>query len=103
MKKKHNRREFIKLAGFASLGLSTPFVSAFNLKAVQAAANDNTSATNDYKALVCLFLAGGNDSFNMVIPSGSDEYNEYAITRSDMAIPQNEIIPLDINTGGKAF
>ena len=32
----------------------------------------------DYKALVCVFLFGGNDSWNMVVPSSNAEYSEYA-------------------------
>ena len=56
MNSKHNRRKFLKLAGLASLGLSTPVVSAFNLNAMQAAALGGSGNKNDYKALVCLFL-----------------------------------------------
>ncbi len=57
---------------------------------------------NDYKALVCILLEGGNDSFNMLIPKGSDanapEYLEYVATRTDLAKPWNEILPLSPNT-----
>ena len=36
----------------------------------------------DYKALVCVFLAGGNDGNNMVVPTSTTEYNAYAAVRS---------------------
>jgi len=36
---------------------------------------------SDYKALVCLFLNGGNDSFNMLVPRQQSAYNEYATAR----------------------
>jgi uncharacterized protein (DUF1501 family) len=35
----------------------------------------------DYKALVCLFLFGGNDSWNMVVPTSTAEYNAYSRAR----------------------
>src|SRR6478735_9199807 len=36
---------------------------------------------NDHKALVCIFLFGGNDSFNMLIPHESSEYQAYSTSR----------------------
>ena len=58
----------------------------------------------DYKALVCMMLAGGNDSFNMLMPKGNNEYNEYATTRSNLAIPQNDILQINPNTSdGRVF
>ena len=104
MKYTRNRRDFLKLAGLASLGLSTPFSSIYKLNAMNAASLDNSGRDGDYKALVCLYLGGGNDSFNMLIPRGDAEYNEYALTRSNLAIPQNDIHPIDVQNGnGKTF
>jgi uncharacterized protein (DUF1501 family) len=101
---KNNRRDFIKLAGLTALGLSSPVSSLFKLNAIKAAALDNSGRDRDYKALVCLYLGGGNDSFNMLIPFGDAEYNEYAVTRSNLAIPKNDIIPIDVlNGNGKTF
>jgi len=72
-----------------------------------ATAMDNSSLITfgeDYKALVCVSLAGGNDSFNMLIPKGDSEYNEYATTRSNLAIPQNDILQINPNTSdGRTF
>jgi len=49
-------------------------------------------------------LHGGNDSFNMLIPKGNTEYNEYAVTRSNLAIPQNDIIQINpLTTDGRVF
>jgi uncharacterized protein (DUF1501 family) len=56
----------------------------------------------DYKALVCILLSGGNDSYNMLIPKGNSEYNQYAAVRSNQAIPQNDILGLSpISSIGK--
>jgi len=48
----------------------------------------------EYRALVCLFLAGGNDSFNMLVPRGSAEYAEYAAVRQDLALPLAGLLPI---------
>lgn len=49
---------------------------------------------NDYKAMVCILLAGGNDSFNMVVPNDDDQYAEYLAIRSDLALPRGDLLPL---------
>ncbi len=54
----------------------------------------------DYKALVCVFLFGGNDSWNMVVPTSTAEYNAYYASRSggtasDLAIPQSSLLPIN--------
>jgi uncharacterized protein (DUF1501 family) len=45
---------------------------------------------SDYKALVCLFLNGGNDANNLIIPTGSD-YAAYASARSNLALSQSSV------------
>jgi len=58
----------------------------------------------DYKALVCLFLGGGNDSFNMLIPLNADEYSDYRNIRTDLAIPRNNILQINpTNSSGREF
>ncbi|MCP4982756.1 MAG: DUF1501 domain-containing protein [Gammaproteobacteria bacterium] len=49
----------------------------------------------EYRALVCVFLLGGNDSFNMVVPRSTAEYNEYAAARQNLAITQTDLLPLN--------
>ena len=49
---------------------------------------------NDYKALICIYLGGGNDSMNMLIPTGTDGFNShatYAATRQFLAIPNQDL------------
>lgn len=72
---------------------STPLVSMMGTGSANALPN------NDYKALVCVFLFGGNDGFNMLIPSDNAHYDEYAAARPDIAIPQASLLPLSLNTG----
>ena len=57
----------------------------------------------DYRALVCIFLFGGNDSGNMVIPY--DDYATYASTRQNggLAIPQTSLLQIDVPSSGSRF
>ena len=52
----------------------------------------------DYKALVCLFLAGGNDANNLVIPTDAATYAAYAAGRGALALPQNAVLPITPHT-----
>ena len=88
-----NRRKFLGQASCAGLGYLTFTNSLLNLKAINSAAISNAAVYdnfNDYKAIVCILLAGGNDSFNMLIPSDS-RYSQYASARSGLAIPANQL------------
>lgn len=49
---------------------------------------------NDYRALVCVFLFGGNDSFNMLVPRSDAEYAVYAQSRQNLAIPRDELLAI---------
>lgn len=54
----------------------------------------------DYQALVCVFLYGGNDGLNTVVPTDSARYNQYAAVRRGLALPQASLLPLSgINYG----
>jgi uncharacterized protein (DUF1501 family) len=50
----------------------------------------------DYRALVCVFLFGGNDSWNMVVPRSTAEYNVYATSRQNLAVPQASLLPINL-------
>jgi uncharacterized protein (DUF1501 family) len=57
---------------------------------------------NDYRALVCLFLFGGNDSQNCIIPLGG-EYAGYAAGRGNLAIPSASTLAINPNIAGRSF
>ena len=46
----------------------------------------------DYKALVCLFMFGGNDGHNLIVPLDSTQYNAYVAARGALALPQNQLL-----------
>ena len=59
----------------------------------------------DYRALVCVFLAGGNDGNNLVIPTDTTRYNAYATVRnaSGLAIASDSLLPITPSGGAGDF
>lgn len=111
-KKHHNRRgmsrrDFLGTASCAAIGSTTFLTSLLNLGVANSLAGmtqASNSTNSDYKALVCILLAGGNDSFNMLIPRNGSHYTEYASTRSNLALPQGDLLPLNFTDhNGKQF
>lgn len=101
-----SRRKFIGQAGCAALGGTTLLSSLLNVKAMDAMARNNSSVLScaGSKALVCLFNSGGLDSFNMLVPTTTSEYNAYAAARSNLALPVNTLRPINAtNTPGRTF
>ena len=101
---KHSRRQFLGSLPCLALGTTTLYNSLINLKAMNSIIGSTSIAGGEYKALVCLLLSGGNDSYNMLIPRGNAEYAEYAAVRSGLAIPQDDILPINPEvTDGREF
>jgi uncharacterized protein (DUF1501 family) len=90
----HSRRDFMRLACCSAATASlVSGLSKFGLVSALA------QGTADYKALVCIFMFGGNDSNNMIVPLGTN-YASYASIRSNLALPQASVLPLQ--TGSSA-
>src|SRR5438046_8693289 len=89
------RREFL-CRSFGAFGAAVLTCERFGL--LQALAQPG-----DYKALVCIFLFGGNDSGNMIIPY--DDYATYASIRgsSGLAVPQSSLLPITVPSLGSRF
>ncbi|MEL6863890.1 MAG: DUF1501 domain-containing protein [Bacteroidota bacterium] len=102
---KMNRRKFLGTASCAAIGTTTFFSTLFNLGMANAAASraikESGTTNNGYKALVCILLAGGNDSFNMLVPTDADGYAAYTATRSNLALAQNTLLPLNPLVGNQ--
>ena len=54
---------------------------------------------DDYKALVCVFLLGGNDGHNLVVPTDLNAYAQYAQARRGLTLPREGLIPLTVQSG----
>lgn len=82
------RRGFISYASLAAAGHLAGLRPFAGLNALA------QSSSSDYKALVCVFLFGGNDANNMLIPFDTQGYNNYASIRANLALAQNTLLPL---------
>ena len=97
MKINQTRRDFLKKFSQFTLGVSSFYAASAQFQLANALVQPGDS----YKALVCIFLLGGNDAFNMLVPSGDAEYNLYKSTRQTLAIEQSGLLPIspDNNMG----
>ncbi|HLH55296.1 MAG TPA: DUF1501 domain-containing protein [Verrucomicrobiae bacterium] len=97
------RRQFIRQAACAALGTAALTSAIRDLRYMNAAVAQ--SNVTDYKALVCIFLQGGNDSNNLIIPTIQSEYNNYAAIRTPvLAIPQSAVLPISpLNSDGHEY
>ena len=101
-----SRRKFLG-ACCATVGATGMLSTLAQLRLMGAVASpDNGPAASsragapqtDYKALVCLFLAGGNDANNLVVPTDNATYAEYALGRGALSLPQNALLPVTPRT-----
>lgn len=89
------RRQFL-CRSFGAFGAAALAFERFGL--LQAFAQ-----SADYKALVCIFLFGGNDAGNMIIPY--DDYEAYHSVRQNtgLEIPQSSLLPINVPSIGSQF
>lgn len=100
-----SRREFLRQAGrFTAMGAAAPW--AFNLATIGAASA--ATLPNDYRALVCVFLYGGNDSYNTIVPFDPAAHARYSTARGALAISRSDLAAHQLNptlpwSNGQAF
>lgn len=89
------RREFLKRCG---RGMS----AATMLTALNYAAAENAYAQGgaEYKAMVCLFLEGGNDGWNTMVPLDEPGYATYAAGRGSLGLPKAGLLPVAVPGAG---
>jgi uncharacterized protein (DUF1501 family) len=90
-----HRRQFLNCCVRAGLGVgATAAFGKLNLMQAALAAQSEPAGAPGFKALVCVFLAGGNDGFNMVVPNDDAGYGVYAASRSTLAVLRESLLPL---------
>ncbi len=85
-----SRRHFIQLGASAA--------AAYGLLGGPGSRREAYGATADtsgYKAIVCLFMYGGNNSFNWIVPTSATQYATYAQSRSNLALANSSLLPLN--------
>ena len=98
------RRAFLRqLATYGTLGAASRLALPLSLLGTAAA-----EAATDYKALVCVYLHGGNDYANTVVPFDSPNYALYSSLRSSLALPASSLSATALNprnalAGGARF
>jgi uncharacterized protein (DUF1501 family) len=85
-----SRRDFLRQTACAALTTTGILSTVWDLRMVNAA----VPAVNDYKALVCIFLYGGNDGNNLLVPRSGADYAGYAGARNVLALPQSSLLPI---------
>jgi uncharacterized protein (DUF1501 family) len=90
------RRQFLRNSLCAAVGTTSIVRTIFDLGSIGslAAAAELPRAASDYKALVCVFLYGGNDGNNMLVPRTGSDYTQYAAQRGLLALPQASLLPI---------
>jgi uncharacterized protein (DUF1501 family) len=101
-----SRRQFLRTASMASMaGISaSPFILGLNSMAAMA----QSSSSSGYRALVCIFLQGGNDGHGTVIATDSSSFNAFTQARSGapgLAYPLSSLLPITLKTpqSGRTF
>ncbi len=92
-----NRRKFLSLGAKTLTGAGLALGASPWHTLAQAATGSFDTAS--YRALVCVYLDGGMDGFSMLVPVDTAGYAEYARSRTNLAVPQNQLTPLNtLNT-----
>lgn len=84
------RRSFLRRAATLTAAAGTPFLAdLFTIAAASAA------GANDHKALVCVWLGGGNDQSNLLVPLDPRLYAAYQATRTNLALPAANLLAIN--------
>jgi len=92
-----NRRDFLRYSLAGLLG-SSPFLSLLGSTEFL---NASESPPEDYKAIVCIFLEGGADVFNMIVPTETAPWRDYRACRKAIALQRSTLLPFEhLNANG---
>ncbi len=100
-----SRREFIGQAACSGLGFTGLLSTIGTLRLFNATVSAQGAPPGDTsKIIVCLFLYGGNDANNMLVPRDISAYNDYARDRGILALSRESLLSLNIpNDDGREF
>jgi len=90
------RRDVLKSILAMGVGATSLSATAGQLQIMNALSQQ--ARHSDFKALVCIFLYGGNDSYNMLVPTEAQSYQQYAQVRQNLAVEQSTLLSLNTTT-----
>lgn len=93
------RRSFARRAAGAGLGVAACSHTIRDLRLINSvmAAQEPVAG---YKALVCLFLSGGNDANNWIVPTDTTTFDQYTAIRGNLALPKSSLLTLRTGPNG---
>ena len=91
------RRQFFGKSACAAMSSMPVLNTLVNLKLAQSAAGQG--GPTDHRTLVCLFLNGGMDSFNWLVPRDPARHGIYTTTRGNLALTTGQLLNLDQDGG----
>jgi len=99
------RRRFIGQAACSGLGLTGVMSTLGTLRLFNATLSaQGLPVGEDHKSLICLFLYGGNDANNILVPRDASSYASYQNNRGILALNRDDLLPLNIsNDDGREF
>src|SRR5882724_8360044 len=92
-----NPRDFLRMG---CCGMAVGAAASFSRFGVM---NAYAQTQTDYKALVCVFLNGGNDANNMIVPVDNAGYAAYSKARAGLALSQGSLLPIQPTSVGTPF
>lgn len=95
-----SRRKFLGQASCSAVSSIPVLNTLLNLSLAERIAAVTAPANGEYRALVCVFLAGGNDSFNMLVPREAAAYAAYQSSRSNLALTPAQLINIHPDPAG---
>ena len=95
MKSLYSRRDVLKMAGTTGLGLGSGVLAGCGRVPGNIGLDPTKAVPADgYKALVCVFLHGGNDGYSLLVPMTPEKHALYSSARLDLAIPREQLLAL---------
>ena len=92
-----NRRDFFRMG---CCGMAVGYAASFSRFGVM---NAFAQSATDYKALVCVFLNGGNDGNSLIIPIDTAGYASYKAGRAGLALPQAALLPIQPSSASTPY
>lgn len=102
------RRDILKMMGGCAAMSQIPILSTLlNLNLIRSASAAIDPGGDDYKAIVCVFLLGGIDSYNVLVPKISqanpDAYADYLAVRGTLGLPLGSLLDITDQATGSSY